>query len=126
MKKIQIAETKQSPRVTLDAEKGIFEISGNSFPNNSFRFYVPILEWLDEYAKKPNKSTRLVFRISYQNSSSIKMFNEIIKKVDALHQAGHEASVEWYYQENDDDLYQKGREMKELFKLPFTCKSYAD
>ena len=126
MKKLVLDETKQSPKVELDPENGIFAISGNSFPNNSFRFYLPVLEWLDEYVKQPNKQTHFSFRISYQNSSSIKMFTEIIKKFETLHLAGHEVSVVWFYLENDDDLLQKGKEMRELFKLPFTCKPYTD
>ncbi len=126
MNKLILEETSQSPHVTLDAESGVFKIDGNSFPNNSFRFYLPVLEWLDEYAKQPNKETHFVFQISYQNSSSLKMFNEILKKLDALHKAGNKVSVDWMYQENDDDLFQKGKEIKELFSMPFECKSYAD
>jgi len=126
MKTLVIAETKQSPEVLLDAKNGAFSITGNSYPNNSFRFYLPILEWLDEYCLVPNDETTFVFHISYQNSSSLKMFNEIIKKLERLHLAGKKVNVQWKYQEDDEDLYQVGSEIQAMYKLPFELKSFKD
>jgi hypothetical protein len=116
MKKILIEETFQSPRITIDPEKNIFEIRGNSFPNNALRLYTPVVEWLDEYSKSPNPETVFVFRISYQNSSSRKMFNEILKRLERMVQKGHNVRIDWYYDQNDDDLKQVILEFKHLFK----------
>jgi hypothetical protein len=118
MRKLFIEETFQSPRVTIDPENNIFEIRGNSFPNNAFRLYSPVVEWLDEYAAKPNKETVFVFRISYQNSSSRKMFNEILKRLERMMENGHNVRIDWYYDQGDEDLKQIILEFKHLFKVP--------
>ena len=46
---IKILGTEEVPTIVLDAEDGIFEIVGRSFPENVERLYMPILEWLKEY-----------------------------------------------------------------------------
>src|ERR1051326_970378 len=118
MGKLFIEETYQSPRISIDTEYTIFEIIGNSFPNNAVRFYTPVIEWLDEYAKKPNPKTDFTFRISYQNSSSRKMFNEILKRLQQMNDNGNNVSIKWYYEKGDEDIRQIIMEFKQLFKLP--------
>jgi hypothetical protein len=118
MRKLFIEETFQSPRVTIDPDNNVFEIKGNSFPNNAFRLYSPVVEWLDEYAANPNKETVFVFRISYQNSSSRKMFNEILKRLERMMEGGHKVRIDWYYDQGDEDLKQIILEFKHLFKVP--------
>ena len=121
MGKLSIEETYQSPKIAIDTDKNIFEIIGNSFPNNAVRFYTPVVEWLDEYAKKPNPKTEFTFRISYQNSSSRKMFNEILKRLQQMHDKGNDISIKWYYEQGDEDIRQIIMEFKQLFKLPIEC-----
>lgn len=123
MQKLFIEETYQSPRVTIDPEKNVFEIRGNSFPNNAFRFYTPIIEWLDAYLENPNKESLFVFNITYQNSSSRKMFNEIFKRLEKLFTAGHKLKIDWYYEEDDEDIKQIIMEFKQLFKLEINAIS---
>ena len=46
--------TADTPSVILDAERGIFEISQMSLPEDAVDFYSPILAWLREYAQNRN------------------------------------------------------------------------
>ena len=48
MEKIFIEATTNTPKVVLDPDKMIFEISGESRPKDASKFYIPILQWLDE------------------------------------------------------------------------------
>jgi hypothetical protein len=123
MQKLFIEETYQSPRVTIDPEKNVFEIRGNSFPNNAFRFYTPIIEWLDAYLESPSKESLFVFNITYQNSSSRKMFNEIFKRLEKMFVAGHKLKIDWYYEEDDEDIKQIIMEFKQLFKVEINAIS---
>ena len=49
MRKLIINQTNSSPKVLLDPEKKIFEISGESRPPDVQEFYEQILSWLDDY-----------------------------------------------------------------------------
>ena len=57
MECISIDGTQNTPKVLLCASKGLIEISGRSSPINSLEFYQTILEWVEEYAKKPKPQT---------------------------------------------------------------------
>ena len=40
------------PTVTLDASTGIFEIKGESYLEETVKFYRKILDWIEEYIEK--------------------------------------------------------------------------
>ena len=50
MRKLIIDKTASSPRVILDPDKRVFEISGESRPPDVGSFYGEILSWLDDYS----------------------------------------------------------------------------
>ncbi len=57
METIKIQGTEDTPRIILDAEKELLEISGRSLPEDVSAFYEPVLNWLNEYAENPNDKT---------------------------------------------------------------------
>lgn len=121
MKPIEIVKTFQTPSVLMDAGRNVFEISGNSLPNNPHLFYLPILDWLDEYSEKSNPESKFEFRLSYLNSSSKKMFHEMMKVLERMHRAGKQVSVNWFYQPDDEDLFQAGMDIQKSFPFRVNC-----
>ncbi len=121
MKKVKIEATYQTPSILLDAENNVFEIKGNSLPNNPHWFYMPLLEWLDGYASHCNPKSVFVFRILHQNSSSTKMFHEMMKIFERMHKSGNKISVDWFYPPDDDDMLQAALELQKTFSFPVFC-----
>jgi hypothetical protein len=118
MQALRISKTFQTPSVVFDPAESIFELSGNSLPNNPHWFYMPILEWLDGYAENPNPETIFVFRLSHQNSSTKKMFYEILKVINRIHVSGYRVRLDWYFPADDEDLLQTGVEFEKAFSFP--------
>jgi len=120
-----INATSNSPRVVLDPENKIFEISGESRPKDIPKFYKPILQWLEEFEqslKQQKDSTTLFefnFSFEYFNSLSAKFILDICKKLSRLHSDGSNINVKWHYEEDDDDMNEVGQEMSRISKLPF-------
>ena len=125
MEKIIIKATSNTPKIVLDHENMIFQISGESRPKDIPGFYKPILHWLDEFGQnliKQKDSTTLYefnFRFEYFNSLSAKFILDICKKLFRLHCDGNNISVKWHYEEDDDDMLEVGQEMSRISKLPF-------
>ncbi len=44
-----IEKTKSTPEIYFDPNQNKLKIKGQSYPENSFKFYEPVLFWLDEY-----------------------------------------------------------------------------
>jgi hypothetical protein len=125
MEKKIIKATSNSPRVVLDPENKIFEISGESRPKDIPKFYKPILQWLDEFeqnlTKQKDSTTLFEFNFSFEyfNSLSAKFILDICKKLSRLRSDGNKIIVKWHFEEDDDDMHEVGQEMSRISKLPF-------
>jgi hypothetical protein len=121
---ISIKGTQETPEVLLDSSKGVFELSGKSLPEDVKEFYNPILKWFDEYSKSPNKQTIVKIKMDYFNTASSKMILELFEVIQKVHTSGNETLVEWYYQEDDEDMQDAGQDYSDLIEVPFKLISY--
>ena len=118
-----LIQTEDKPWVILDSDNNVFEIGGKSLPDNSTEFYTPVLEWISEYVKKPNKSTHFICKIDYFNSSSARNLYEIFKELEKIEQSGNEIKIIWYHELGDKLMENKGHEFKTVLNLPFEVLS---
>jgi hypothetical protein len=119
MESLSIEGTNKTPNVYLDPKSGVIEIKGRSIPENSIEFYRPIVEWLDEYAKNPNKKTTVNVQLEYFNTSSSKCILDIFKKLESLKKARNEVVINWYYEEDDEDMLESGEDYESIIRVPF-------
>jgi hypothetical protein len=120
MEKLLIEGTKQSPYVDFNAETGKLELSGRSIPENSFEFYNPLLEWLENYAKNPKAETVLKVYLEYFNTSSSKYILEVLKKLKLVLKAdGAVIKVDWCYDEDDEEMMETGEDYEDVTGLEF-------
>ncbi|ANQ49055.1 DUF1987 domain-containing protein [Flammeovirga yaeyamensis] len=120
MKVLNLAGTEDTPKVVLDKENEIFEISGRSLPEDSAEFFAPILSWIDEYAEENNSETKFLFKLEYFNTASSKLILDILSKLEEV----EGVTVVWYYHEDDEDMQEAGEEFEELVELEFEFETY--
>ena len=114
-----IESSELTPEVILDKDSNVFIFKGKSLPENPLGFYKPILNWIDEYAMEPNVSTEVNFMMIYFNTSSSKVFLDIMKKFEAINRSGSNCSINWYYKEDDEEMLEAGEIYSERVSLPF-------
>jgi hypothetical protein len=124
MESLVITEDQSTPQVFLSKEKGKFEISGNSLPEDVMGFYAPIISWIEDYIKNPNETTTFNVKLSYFNSASAKVILDILTLFDELVKNGQKAEIIWHYLEIDEDMLATGKEFEEMLKIPFTYYPY--
>jgi hypothetical protein len=125
MEVIKIKGSDDTPTVILDAENGIFEISGRSLPEDVAAFYEPIIDWLDEYAENPNSKTTFDFKLEYFNTASSKLLLDVLLKLEDMVNNGHEVLVRWHYPDDDEDMEEAGEEYADIVDVPFEQVSYS-
>ena len=116
--------TDDTPTVILDSTNEVYEISGRSLPEDVTAFYDPIINWLEEYASSPNKSTFFVFKLVYFNTASSKLLLDILMKLEQIHEDGNEVLIRWFYPEDDEDMQEAGEEYADIVDVPFEQVSY--
>lgn len=127
MEKLIIEPTLNTPSVSLDPEKNLFQFSGESRPENVRNFYMPVLEWLEKYTKEvtsggaTDKSSTREFHFSFEyfNSTSAKYILDLFKTLSNLDSKGVKIGIYWHYEEDDEDMLEVGMEMSRMCRLPF-------
>lgn len=119
MKKLIIKSSEKFPKVILNPNKNIYEISGRSIPEDVMKSYEPVVKWIDENVGKIKNKMELDFKLDYLNSNSTKMIFDILTMLDKFYQAGIKISINWFHEEDDDDIKNEGELFASLFKLPF-------
>ncbi len=120
MEALKILSNDSCPAVNFDTKQEKFEIRGNSMPENASSFYKPVVNWLDKYAESPNPVTEIVFQMNIINTSSSKLFIDILKKINKIVDSGKsDVNIIWYYNYGDDDIQEVGVDFKEFTKAPF-------
>ena len=117
MENLHIEETKYTPEINLNAEKGLLSFSGKSYPENTFDFYQPVMEWINTYfAEKGQKKTLIDMDIIYFNSSSSKLFFDFFDILEEAHEGGKEVTVRWLYDAENENALEAGEDFKEDFE----------
>ncbi len=119
MEPIKIEGTAKTPTVNFDAESGVLEIKGRSIPENSIEFYKPMVDWLDEYAKASKSETTVNVQLEYFNTSSSKCILDVFKKLESINKGDNKVMINWYYEEDDEDMLEAGEDYESIIRVPF-------
>jgi len=119
METIIIEGTPKTPSVHFDSTSGILQLKGRSIPENSIEFYKPLVEWLDEYASKPQPKTAVNIQLEYFNTSSSKCLLDLFKKLESMHKGGSDIMIKWYYEEDYEDMLEAGEDYQSIINIPF-------
>ncbi len=114
-----IEATKSSPKVELNPE-GSMIISGRSIIEDTIVFFRPIIEWVKE--AKCSQIT-IEVRMEYMNSSSSKQMLNVLKAV-ASNPNIRTIYVKWFYENDDEDMLELGKDYESLIHIPFDFYEY--
>lgn len=111
--------TPKTPTVNFDSEKGLLLLKGRSIPENSIEFYKPLVDWLESYSGTPQPKTVCEIQLEYFNTSSSKCLLDLFKKMEGMSKNGNEIVINWYYEEDDEDMLEAGEDYQSIINVPF-------
>lgn len=116
MKNINIEKTNSTPGVQADSETGIIEISGKSYPENTAKFYQPIIDWIEDFIKLKKTGLIVKFEIQYFNSSTTKIFYNLLDMLDEARRKGKAVTVNWVYDPENENAIEAGENFQDDFE----------
>ncbi len=122
MEVLNIKGGEEIPSVYCDASKGLVEIKGKSIPEDPFReIFKPVLAWMREYSKKSPAETIVNIQLEYFNTSSSKYLFDVFRILESIHHNIDDTTVNinWYYEEDDEDMLEAGQDYQAIIKVPF-------
>jgi len=120
MEDLYIKQTKFTPEIKFDRGKKIFFITGVSLPEDTYKFFEPVMEWVDSYheridsmvKKEDHQKFTVVFSLTYFNSGSLRAIIELLKRFKKL-QNKLDLNIFWYYDKEDEQMLESGQEIGE-------------
>ena len=119
MEKVFIEPTRTTPLVNFDPDEGLLEVKGRSSPENSIQFYQQVLDNLDEFARSGGESMVANMAFEYFNTSSSKCLFDVFKRLNKISESGRDITINWYFEEGDDDMMEAGEDYSDLLDLDF-------
>ena len=109
MKNIELSTAKETPylpSVNFNSEYGICTIAGESYMEDCYKFYTPLLDWLKEYCDSHTNVT-FNFKLYYFNTQSSRMILKIIEILMHHKEKGGVPTINWYYYRSDPDMIEE-------------------
>ena len=106
-----IEGTINTPSITFDTEKNIFEIAGKSMPEDAVTFFKPVESWVKQFAESSIDEAKFDIRLEYFNTASSKLILGLIKKIA---ESGASITIDWYYMEDDEDMQEVGEHLASI------------
>ncbi|MGE5406800.1 MAG: DUF1987 domain-containing protein [Methanosarcina sp.] len=109
--------SKRTPWILL--EKGRIFMMGRSIPDDPTKFYNPLLTWITDNMAGYSGKTTIDMGFEYINTASTKWIYILLKELSAMKNISLNATVNWYYEADDEDLHELGFILRSLINCPF-------
>ncbi len=116
--------TRTTPFTCVDYKSGRVMIKGRSSPENTMEFYDPFLEAISALDKSGNQRILASFKLIYFNTSSARCIYLIVKELKSLLEKGKEIKINWYAEENDEDMIDTAEDFQDIIGIDFNIKMY--
>lgn len=100
------------PEVIMDGSTGICEIRGESYMEEAYKFYTPLLQWLREFTLEEGKPITLNIKLTYFNTNSSRLLLDILDILKKYVNIGGQVTVNWYYEPDDPDVLEEVEDFK--------------
>ncbi|HOK50984.1 MAG: DUF1987 domain-containing protein [Bacteroidales bacterium] len=91
------------PLVNFNYYSGVCEIVGESYMEETLKFYEPVIRWLKDYMQE-KKPIEFNLKLTYFNTASSRFILEILDLLKSYQDNGGQVKVNWYYKREDPDM----------------------
>ncbi len=102
------------PTVNFNADTGVCELSGESYLEETIKFYTPLIQWLERYFEEVGKPLTFNFKLTYFNTSSSKCIVDILNLLKKYKDKGYDVTVNWYYDDSVEDIEDELEEVEDF------------
>lgn len=110
-----IDKTAFTPTFDFKANGELF-VKGISTPDNVQKFYQPIFDWVKELIESKPSKINFVMEIDYLNTSSSRIFVELMMLISSAKTLGIPTVITWRYEDEDEDMLELGQDLQESSK----------
>lgn len=117
MDKVHVLPTNKTPEVLLNPV-GIIKIKGRAIDESRTGIPEQVMNWIDSYLLNPAESTKVTIALEFLNSFNTIVLTSILKKISQLIQQKKKLHIQWYYEEDDVDILDRGEYISSIIDVP--------
>jgi hypothetical protein len=114
----RIKPTGTTPEIILNPE-GYMAIRGRSISGEVKKLPQEVESWLEKYLESPAEITVIDLYLEYIGGFNSGYYIEVVRKIKTVLLHGKKLNVNWYYEEGDEDILEKGECFSLFLDLPF-------
>jgi hypothetical protein len=125
---LHILPTENTPEFLFSPD-GMIRIKGRGLFQNKTEAIEQTMTWIDNYLDNPAEKTYVIIAFEYLNSFSTNILVSILRKLSKVILKSEQLVVQWYYEEDDEDIIERGEYIASTFNIPIVfilTKSLAD
>jgi len=115
--KLHILPTVNTPEFLFNSD-GIVKIKGRGLAGNDSGVIKSMMDWIDSYLNNPAETTFIIIALEYLNSLSSTILVNILKKFSQVVLKSGKLDIQWYYEEDDEDIIERGEFISSTFNIP--------
>lgn len=117
LRRLHIPRGDKTPEVIFNTS-GNLSIKGRAMITKKPEAYSHIMRWIDQYLENPAEMTYLIVALEYLNSFSTTVLSSFFLKISRIVTKNKEYSIQWYYEDGDDDMLERGQYISAVHKIP--------
>jgi hypothetical protein len=114
---IHILPTSNTPEFHFRPD-GILIIRGRALYSDKTKETEQIVNWINEYLHNPAEITYITIAFEYLNSFSTTILITILRKLSQVILTADKLVIQWYYDEDDEDILERGEYISSTFNIP--------
>lgn len=115
---VHILPTCSTPEFHLSCN-GILKLSGRGLYKTKEEVNEKVTTWINDYLRQPADITFVELSFEYLNSYSTIVLVSILKKLAEVILDSKRLIIKWYYEEDDEDMFERGEYISLTFNIPF-------
>lgn len=126
MNDLRIEGTQSTPLILCDGQGGTLSMHGDSYPENSFELFAPVLAWTEQFLRDAAAALSVNLHLLYLNTSSVRVMMDLFDMLEEAHRKGRQVAVYWYYDQQNERVAELAEEFKEDCSFPFAIVPRAE
>jgi hypothetical protein len=115
---VHILPTGSTPEFHFSCD-GVLKFRGRGLYKSKEEVNEKVFVWINEYLKQPSDITYVELSFEYLNSYSTIILVSILRKLAEVILDSKKLIIQWYYEEDDEDMFERGEYISQTFKIPF-------
>ena len=116
---VHILPTCSTPEFRFSCD-GVLKFSGRGLYKSREELNEKAISWINEYLKNPADITYVELSFEYLNSYSTIVLVSVLKKLSEVILKSKKLIINWCYEEDDEDMFERGEYISHTFRIPFT------